>query len=58
VFEEGGDGRGGRRPRAREGSWAAEKSKGTRGRAARVRGKLVGRIKIHGPTRSHVNSRP
>jgi hypothetical protein len=21
-------------------------------------GKLVGRIKIHGPTRSHVNSRP
>jgi hypothetical protein len=50
VFEEGGDGRGGRRPRAREGRGlhkgegrgAAEKSKGTRGRVARVRGETSG----------------
>ena len=33
-------------------------SKGIKRGAARVRGRLVGRIEIHGPTRSHVSFRP
>jgi hypothetical protein len=34
------------------------KGEGVRGRAARVKGRLVGWIEIHGPTRSHDISRP
>jgi hypothetical protein len=34
------------------------KGEGIRGRAARVRGGLVGRIEFHGPTRSHHSSQP
>jgi hypothetical protein len=45
-FDGGGDGR-------REAAQG-----GIRGRAARVKGRLVGRIEIHGPTRPHDSSRP
>jgi hypothetical protein len=53
VFEEGEDGRGGQ-PTAREGGCTRERGLG--GGAARIRGELVGRIEIHGPTRSHASS--
>jgi hypothetical protein len=49
---------GGRRPRARGNGGAAAKGEGIRGRAARVKGRLMGRIKIHGPTRPRDSSRP
>jgi hypothetical protein len=55
-FEGGGDGRG-RRPRAR-GNGGAAQGEGIRGRVARVKGRLVGRIEIHGPTRPRDSSRP
>jgi hypothetical protein len=49
----------GGRPRERRGEGAAATSQGgKRGAAARVRGGLVGRIAIHGPTRLHDSSRP
>jgi hypothetical protein len=44
-FEGGGDGRG-----------AAAQGEGIRGRAARVKGRLMGRIEIHGPTRPRDSS--
>jgi hypothetical protein len=55
-FEGGGDGRG-RRPRARRNGGAAH-GEGIRGRAARVKGRLMGWIEIHGPTRLRDSSRP
>ena len=36
----------------------AAQGEGIRGRAARVKGRLMGRIEIHGPTRPHDSSRP
>jgi hypothetical protein len=53
-----GEGRG-RRPRERGGEGGGCNPKGERGgAAARVRGRLVGWIEIHGPTRLHDSSRP
>jgi hypothetical protein len=52
-FEGGGDGRG--QPRAR-GNGGAAQGEGIRGRASRVKGRLMGRIKIHGPTRPRDSS--
>jgi hypothetical protein len=53
-----GEGRG-RRPRERGGEGGGCNPKGRKGGgAARVRGRLVGRIEIHGPTRLHDSSRP
>jgi hypothetical protein len=49
-----GKGRGGVQEK---GEGAAAIPRGKRG-AARVRGRLVGRIEIHGPTRLHDSSRP
>jgi hypothetical protein len=49
---------GGRRPRVRGNGGALHKGRGIRGRAARVKGWLVGRIKIRGPTRPRDSSRP
>jgi hypothetical protein len=59
-LEEEGDGRGeGRSPRERGGEGGGCNHKGRKGGgAARGRGRLVGRIEIHGPTRLHDSSRP
>jgi hypothetical protein len=50
---------GGLRPRV-WGKWvrAAAQGEGVRGKAARVKGRLVGRIEVHGPIRLRDNSRP
>jgi hypothetical protein len=56
-FEGGGDGRGAAPPALGTGGAAAQGG-GIRGRAARVKGRLMDRIKIHGSTRPHDNSRP
>jgi hypothetical protein len=37
---------------------AAPQGEGVRGRAARVKGRLVGRIEVHGPIRLRDSSRP
>jgi hypothetical protein len=56
-FEGGGDGRQGRRPRARgHGGGVASQGEGIWGRVARVKGRLMGRIEIHGPTRPRDSS--
>jgi hypothetical protein len=48
-----GEGNGGQRL----GRWGRlHKGEGVRGRAARVKGRLVGRTEIYGPTRSHDSS--
>jgi hypothetical protein len=51
------DGRG-RRPWPRGNGGVAAQRGGIRGRAARVKGRLMGRIKVQGPTRPRDNSRP
>jgi hypothetical protein len=42
------------------GDWgrAAAQGEGVRGRAARVKERLVGQIEVHGPIRLHDSSRP
>jgi hypothetical protein len=48
---------GGARPRARGNGGGCTRG-GDWGRAARVKGRLMGRIKIHGPTRPRDSPRP
>jgi hypothetical protein len=55
--KEMGEGRG-RRPRERGWEGGGCNPKGRKGGVARVRGRLVDRIEIHGPTRLHDSSRP
>ena len=59
MFEEEEDGRGGGVQEKGEGNGRLQQPKGEKGGvAARVRGGLVGRIAIRGPTRLHDSSRP
>jgi hypothetical protein len=48
----------GRQPRPRGNGGAAAQRGGIRGRAARVKGRLMGQIKVQGPTRPRDSSRP
>jgi hypothetical protein len=57
-FEGGEDGRGGDGQGLGEMGGGAAQGEGIRGRAARVKGRLMGRIEIHGPTRPRDSSRP
>jgi hypothetical protein len=41
-----------------ESGWRPRLERGDYGRAARVKGRLMGRIEIHGPTRTRDSSRP
>jgi hypothetical protein len=58
MFEEEEDGRGGGVQEKGKGKRRLQQHKGEKGGAARVRGGLVGRIAIRGPTRLHDSSRP
>ena len=51
-------GEGGASKRKGRGSGGCNNTRGKKGGAARVRGGLVGRIAIRGPTRLHDSSRP